>query len=139
MCEVPGLLSAEWMEVHLHLFPTAEHPDGGVEPSDRDHHLPPADYLTVPGEEHLDEHRGATVSQHFHSWRGKRVSQHFHRYRAEAGYQTVLVHTSAKTLATSGHDMSTRKHLANICFLRVSCVLLFPISLSRRVTEISTS
>lgn len=86
------------MEVHLHLFSAAEHPDTGVKSSVRDNHFPPADNLAVPGEEHLDEHRGATVSQHFHSWRGKRVSQHFQSYRAETGRLTVLLHASSKTL-----------------------------------------
>lgn len=63
------------MEVHLHLFSAAEHPDSGVKPPGRDNHFPPADNLAVPGEEHLDEHRGATVSQHFHSWTGERESE----------------------------------------------------------------
>lgn len=86
------------MEVHLHLFSAAEHPNSGVKPSSRDNYFPPADNLAVPGEEHLDEHRGATVSQHFHSWIEKRVSQHFHCYRTS---------DSPKTLDTSGHMMRT--------------------------------
>lgn len=116
ICGWDWRLSAERMEVHLHLFSAAEHPDSGVKPSGRDNYFPPADNLAVAGEEHLDEHRGATVSQHFHSWRENRVSQHFHCYRAETGCLTVLLHASSKTLNTSGHMMRTRKHLANICF-----------------------
>ncbi len=100
------------MEVHLHLFSAAEHPDSGVKPPGRDNHFPPADNLAVPGEEHLDEHRGATVSQHFHSWTGKRVSQHFHSYRAETGRLTVLLHATSKTLRDTWWEQeNTCKHL----------------------------
>lgn len=84
-------LAAERMEVHLHLLSAAEHPDSGVKPPGRNHHLSPADDLAVPGEEYLHEHRGATASQHFSSRRGKgaSVSQHFHSYRAATRHSTV--------------------------------------------------
>lgn len=53
--------SAEGMQIHLHLFAAAQHPHGGVEPPRRNRHLPPTHQLPVPGEEHLQDHRGATV------------------------------------------------------------------------------
>lgn len=101
---IVGLLSAKWMQVHLHLFSTAEHPDRGVKASDRNHHLPPADDLSVSGEEHLDGHRGATVSWHFSQLENTgRVSQHFHSYRAG---------TFTQILKLRIHD----EQFANICF-----------------------
>lgn len=124
------------MEVHLHLFSTAEHPDSGVKPSGRDNHFPPADNLAVPGEEHLDEHRGATVSQHFHSWRRKRVSQHFHRYRAETGRLTVLLHATSKTLQDTWWGQENTRQTSVFEQPRVFGVLLYLISLSRRLWNI---
>lgn len=50
--------SAQRMQVHLHLLAAAQHPHGGVEASGGDGHLPAAHQLPVPGEKHLQDHRG---------------------------------------------------------------------------------
>lgn len=53
--------STEGVQVHFDLLPAAQHPDGGVQASRRDGHLPSAHQLPVPGEERLN--RGSKQSQ----------------------------------------------------------------------------
>lgn len=86
-----GPSSTQGLEVDLHLLSAAQHAHGGVEAAGRNHHLPAAHQLPIPGEEHL--HNQARVVSRRHNpktHRPEEVSRSRHHRWSERIYWESL-------------------------------------------------